>query len=79
MKHPKKRNSKMPVYEFECPCCGLITEKICIFKEAVKGEKCTRCDSPMKMVISAVNFHTDETRARRILSKGRKANGKARK
>jgi putative FmdB family regulatory protein len=71
----------MPVYEFECTNknCKKITEKITIFSKAQLGIICPECDCRALHIISAANFHTDETRAKRILSKGRKARGKARK
>ena len=69
----------MPVYEFQCNTCGKIKEEITIFKKAQEGIKCSRCGDLMVMIMSAANFHTDETRARRILSKGRSAKGTARK
>lgn len=65
----------MPVYEFQCDACGKTTEKITIYSEAQRGFNCTRCEGQMKLVMSAANFVTDETRARRILSRGRDAKG----
>ena len=66
----------MPVYEFECNACGKIQEEITIYSKAKKGIKCSRCKGQMKLIMSVSNIVTDETRARRILSKGRDAKGK---
>ncbi len=63
----------MPVYELQCKACGKVKEVICIWKEAKKGLDCDRCEGKMELIMSVPYIVTDETRARRILSKGRAA------
>jgi hypothetical protein len=55
-------------------------EKITIYSRAKKGFKCTTkdCFGTMRLIMSAANFVTDETRAKRILGKGREAKGQSR-
>ena len=65
----------MPVYEFECQQCGHICEKIMVYATAKHGTLCPKCEGHAKHIVSCANFHTDETRARRILGGGRKARG----
>ena len=65
----------MPVYEFECHACKKVVEDITIYEKAKKGLTCPDCGKHMFLQMSCANFHTDETRARRILGGGRKARG----
>jgi len=50
---------------------------ITVYIQAVGGIQC-ECGATAQLIMSAANFVTDETRARRILSKGRKAKGQSR-
>jgi putative FmdB family regulatory protein len=70
----------MPIYEFECPVCEKKIEEITIYSKAKKPRPCIdpECIGMMKMIVSAVNFITDETRAKRIFGKGRPAKGQSR-
>ena len=67
----------MPIYEFECTnsACKRTFEEITIHSRAQLGWVCPECGCRALHVMSCANFHTDETRARRILSKGRKGRG----
>jgi len=67
----------MPVYEFECTNkkCKNIHEEITILAEAKLGSICPKCKCKALHILSCANFHTEETRARRILGGGRKARG----
>ena len=67
----------MPIYEFQCLKCNKLTEMITVYIQAVGGIQC-ECGATAQLIMSAANFVTDETRARRILSKGRKAKGQSR-
>lgn len=67
----------MPIYEFKCPKCNKTKEEITIHSTAVKGIPC-ECGAVMQLIMSVTNFVTDETRARRILGRGREAKGQSR-
>ena len=49
----------MPIYEFECPKCQNIDERLYLRYESPKSEPCTKCGGQSKKIISTGAIHTD--------------------
>lgn len=46
-----------PIYEFECPNCKNVVEKLVLGGDKCKDEICKKCDSKMKKRLGTFNFN----------------------
>jgi len=46
----------MPIYEYECPKCGGISERIEKMNENKRNPKCAKCDKAMSKIMSNNTF-----------------------
>lgn len=44
----------MPVYEYMCRGCGVITEELRSIAKRDARHACARCETPMRRIVSAV-------------------------
>ena len=49
----------MPIYEFQCPKCQHIDERLYMEYKSPKSEPCTQCGGKSKKIISTGAIHTD--------------------
>ncbi|MGE4466006.1 FmdB family zinc ribbon protein [Sphaerochaeta sp.] len=47
----------MPIYEYSCPRCGKVTEKLVSFSNADEPVECPECHGEAKRIISSSAFH----------------------